>query len=66
MSLQILAKVNSSDPSYQDTQEILHTIIQLCGADTPTVSLSLIDQYKAPILSTVALAVLSYVYWYTA
>ena len=68
-SKQILHKIDRKDPSSEETRHIVQHIIITCGENIHDNSLvspySLLQQYKAPLLSTAALIALSYVYWYT-
>ena len=67
-SHQILQKINPTDPSADRTGAIIDEILTQCGDSpqltlSPTTKPSYLSQYKAPLLSTAALLVLSYIYW---
>lgn len=59
-----MANIPLSDPSAEETRGIIYEILILCKEDTPS-SKGLLTQYKAPIISTAALLILSYLYWYS-
>ncbi|XP_003386611.1 PREDICTED: squalene synthase-like [Amphimedon queenslandica] len=69
-SKEIFNKIDSTDPSGEETRSILTHILLVCNEDpldtnrSTAVGIAL-SQYKAPIISTTALIVLSYIYWYT-
>lgn len=66
--MQIFKKIDSSDPSAEETRNIITQILIVCNEDTKSSAHILgkaITQYKSPIISTAALVLLSYLYWYT-
>ena len=65
----MLQKVNPMDPNSEELKATAEHILTLCNHlpnEVVPYRQSVLAQYKAPILSTAALLILSYLYWSTA